>query len=62
MAREQYSKGELLQWLQQRCDATGECDQCHKDDKAVWEYPLSPGAFMLCRECFRKAVEQHYGK
>lgn len=57
---ERHTKAELLQWLQQRCDAIGECDECHKDGAALYEYPLSPGQFMLCPACFRKAVEKHY--
>lgn len=62
MPTKQYSREELLLWLCQHPDGTGECDGCHKDDEALWELPeaLEPGWFMYCRECFRKAVERHF--
>ncbi len=55
------TKREALSWLDQSADATGECDQCHKDDQALYTLPqeldLEPGAgWMFCRACFRKIV------
>lgn len=44
------------QWLEQQCDAIGECDQCHKDDSALWEDTENEGGFMICRDCWLKIL------
>lgn len=44
------------EWLNQRPDASGECDRCHQDDLALWEDQDQPGAFMYCKACWLKLL------
>lgn len=58
---------EALAWLDQRCDAVGECDRCHAQDKPLWALPQAldrePDAgWLYCAACFRKIVNSRFGK
>jgi hypothetical protein len=48
---------ECLDWLNQRPDAHGDCDRCHKDPVGLWSLPdeleTEPEAgWMYCHDCF----------
>jgi hypothetical protein len=46
----------MIEYLQQRGDAVGECDKCHGEPLELWEDTEHPGEFMYCKSCWRDMI------
>ncbi len=48
-------------WLDQKPDACGECDECHRDDQPLWDTGEEAG-WMFCRACCLKLLAREAKK
>lgn len=58
---------EALDWLSQKADASGECDRCHAEGKALWALPsvIDPepdAAWLYCAECYRRILRSKFSR
>jgi hypothetical protein len=48
------TSGEMYLLIEQRPDARGECDECHREPVELWTDYDEPGEFQFCHTCWLK--------